>query len=89
MTFTLFRRVVLAQDLPDEGLRAGDVGVIVEHQPARENVPEGYEVESFTAGGQTIAITSVPAGAIREAGRREVLSSPSADPDLTGGRTGT
>ena len=45
MTFTLYQRVVLTQDLPAEGLRAGDIGVIVEHYPARENVPEGYELE--------------------------------------------
>lgn len=75
MTFTLFQRVVLAQDLPDEGLRAGDVGVIVEHYPGQENVPEGYEVEFFTTAGQTVAVTSVPATALREAGTHEVLSS--------------
>lgn len=74
MTFTLFQRVVLTQDLPDEGLRAGDVGVIVEHHPAREDVREGYELEFFAAGGQTVAVVSVAATAIREAGSREILS---------------
>ncbi len=74
MTFTLFQRVVLTQDLPDEGLCAGDVGVIVEHYPARPEVAEGYELEFFAAGGQTVAVVSVPATAIREAGSHEVLS---------------
>lgn len=74
MTFTLFQRVVLTEDLPAEGLRAGDVGVIVEHYAAREKVPEGYELEFFAAGGQTVAVVSVPATAIREAGSHEVLS---------------
>jgi len=41
MTLALYRRVVLKQDLPEEGFRAGDVGVIVEHYPARAGVPEG------------------------------------------------
>ena len=74
MTFTLFQRVVLTRDLPDEGLRVGDVGVIVEHYPVQEDVPEGYELEFFAATGQTLAVVSVPATAIREASGQEVLS---------------
>lgn len=57
-----------------EGLRAGEVGVIVERYPARADVPEGYELEEFTASGQTIAVVSVPASAVREATEHEVLS---------------
>jgi hypothetical protein len=74
MTFAPFQRVVLTRDLPDEGLRTGDVGVVVEHYPAQAGVPEGYELEFFAAGGQTVAVVSVPATAIREAGSHEVLS---------------
>ncbi len=75
MTLALYQRVVLTQDLPKEGLRAGDVGVIVEHYPARADVPEGYELEVFAANGQTVAVVvSVPASAIREATEHEVLS---------------
>ena len=74
MTFGLYQRVVLTQDLPAEGLRTGDVGVIVEHYPATGDVPEGYELEFFTAGGQTVAVVSVPATAIREAQTDEILS---------------
>ena len=74
MTLALYRRVVLTQDLPEEALRAGDVGVIVEHYPARADVPEGYELEVFAAAGQTIAVVSVPAEAIREATEHDVLS---------------
>ena len=74
MTLALYQRVVLTQDLPKEGLRAGDVGVIVEHYAARADVPEGYELEVFAASGQTIAVVSVPATAVREATEHEVLS---------------
>ena len=69
-----FERVVLLEDLPEHGLRAGDVGVVVEHYPAREDTPEGYELEVFSAAGQTIAVVSVPAAAVREASPRDVLS---------------
>ncbi len=74
MTLALYQRVVLTQDMPKEGLRAGDVGVIVEHYPARADVPEGYELEVFAANGQTVAVVSVPASAVREATEHEVLS---------------
>ena len=74
MTLALYQRVVLTQDLPTEGLCAGDVGVVVEHYQARADVPEGYELEVFAATGQTIAVVSVPASAVRQATEHEVLS---------------
>jgi hypothetical protein len=73
MALALYRRVVLTQDLPDDGLRIGDVGLIVEHYAARADVPEGYELEVFAASGQTIAVVSVPASAVREATEQDVL----------------
>jgi hypothetical protein len=48
--------------------------VIVEHYPARADVPEGYELKVFAANGQTVAVVSVPAAALREATEHEVLS---------------
>ena len=70
----LFERVVLTRDLPDEGLRAGDVGVIVEHYPATAKVPEGYELEVFAASGKTLAVVSVPATFVRRATERDILT---------------
>jgi hypothetical protein len=69
-----FQRVVLTKDFPEEGLRAGDVGVVVERYPARGDVPEGYELEFFAATGETVAVVSVPAMSIREATDHDVLS---------------
>ena len=74
MTLGLFQRVVLTEDLPAEGLRVGDVGVIVEHYAANGDVAEGYELEFFSAGGQTVAVVSVPATAVRLAQADEILS---------------
>jgi hypothetical protein len=74
MTLALYQRVVLTQDLPKEGLRAGDVAVIVEHYPARSDVPEGYELEVFAATGQTNAVVSLPTSAVRQATAHEILS---------------
>ena len=69
-----FRRVVLTVDLPAEGLRAGDVGVVVDHYDGGEGRPEGYELEFFAATGETVAVVSVLATSTREATDHEVLS---------------
>ncbi len=74
MRLALFERAVLTEDLPQESLKAGDVGVVVEYYPAREGVSEGYELEFFSANGKTIAVVSVPAKSVRQATEREVLS---------------
>jgi hypothetical protein len=74
MRLKLFDRAVLMKDLPAEGLRAGDVGVVVEHYEARGDRPEGYELEFFSARGETIAVVSVPATAVRVAESHELLT---------------
>jgi hypothetical protein len=70
----LFERVVLTHDLPDEGLQAGDVGVIVQHYPATAEVLEGYELEVFAASGKTLTVVSVPATFVRRATERDILT---------------
>ncbi|HKI03722.1 MAG TPA: DUF4926 domain-containing protein [Thermoanaerobaculia bacterium] len=56
----LLDAVVLARDLPAQGLRAGDLGAIVEVYR-----PESFEVEFVTAFGQTGALVTLQAGDIR------------------------
>jgi hypothetical protein len=56
------------------GLRAGDVGVVVEHYEAYRETPEGYELEFFSARGETVAVVSVPATAVRMAESHELLT---------------
>jgi len=75
MTLARYNRIVLTRDLPEEGLRACDVRVRVEHYQGRADVPEGFELEVFAATSQTIAVVSVPTSAIREAKELEVLAS--------------
>ena len=74
MSIPLYQRVALTNDLPAERLRAGDVGVVVEHYAARDDVPEGYEVEFFAATGETVAVVSVVGVDVRPVTGREVLS---------------
>ena len=73
MNFSLFSSVILTQDLLDENLVVGDMGVVVEHHPATEDYPEGYEVEFFAGNGETVSVVSVPATALRSATRTDIL----------------
>lgn len=64
MEFQLYTDVVLVQDVPQDHLRAGDVGTVVE----RHNVPQreiGYSVEFFDMLGNSIAVVTVPASFLR------------------------
>ena len=74
MNFSKFERVVLTKDIPEEALKAGDLGVIVEHYPPGDGVPEGVELEFFSGNGKTIALVSVAVTGIRKATEGEILS---------------
>ena len=57
--------VVLLEDLPDNGLRAGDVGVVVEVFDGRGTTVPGYMVEFMTLAGETVAVVDVSADRVR------------------------
>ena len=60
--------VVLKVDLPDAGLRVGDLGtVVLVHQGGA-----GYEVEFRALDGETIAVVSLHSSQVRSIGRREI-----------------
>jgi len=61
--------VVLVEDIPEEGLTAGDVGTVV-HVHGNN---EGYEVEFMTLTGETIAVASVQASSVRAVASRDVV----------------
>ena len=60
--------VVLAVDLPEHGLKQGDIGtVVLVHRGG-----EGYEVEFMTLDGQTVAVVSLSTAQVRPIGRSEI-----------------
>ena len=64
MGFRLYAEAVLTHDVPEENLRAGDVGTVVEtHQVA--NRETGYSVEFFDMLGNTIAVVTLPESLLR------------------------
>jgi hypothetical protein len=64
MDFPLYQDVILTENLPADGLCAGDVGTLVERHvvPGQE---DGYSVEFFDMTGRTVAVVTVPAHKLR------------------------
>lgn len=62
-------RVVLAVDLPEHSLLAGDVGVVV--MIHGDHV--GYELEIFSANGRTLDVITVRAEQVRPIASHEIL----------------
>ena len=61
-------RIVLTCDLPEDGLKAGDVGTVVHvHRPG-----EAFEVEFLALGGDTVAVAAVTASQLRSVTNRDV-----------------
>ena len=64
----LLDQAVLTEDLPEHGLRKGDIGtVVLMHQGG-----EAYSVEFMTLDGETLAVATVSASQVRAAAPREV-----------------
>jgi hypothetical protein len=60
--------VILTRDMPEQKLRMGDIGtVVVAHKD-----DAAYEVEFVTLGGQTLAVVTLPADAVRAITGREI-----------------
>ncbi len=60
--------VVLTEDLPKEGLKAGDVGwIVLVHRNGA-----GFEVEFTTLAGETVSVVTVPAHAVRPVAPKEI-----------------
>ena len=58
----------MTRDLPDQGLRAGDFGVVIHiHKDQTSGVTLGYLLELFAANGEALDEISVPADAVRPA----------------------
>ena len=69
MTHELLSTVVLAKDLPDHHLKAGDVGAVVELYGE-----EAVEVEFVTGSGRTLAVLTLQNELLRNIGGDDVLT---------------
>ena len=59
MNTPLYQRVALKRDLPEHGLKAGDVATLVDRVPDPEGGEPGNILEVFNALGESIAVVAV------------------------------
>ena len=74
MKYPLFTRVALADDLPNENLRRGDLATIVEYYEGSPGQEPGYELEVFNAVGDTFAVVTARESQIECLRKDELLS---------------
>ena len=71
MKFNLFERVAFAVDIPDDGIKKGDVATVVE---CFTEPRAGYALEVFNAIGKTVAVLAVPENSLEPLSEDERLS---------------
>ncbi len=69
MTYRVLDTIVLDRDLPDHGLRKGDLGAVVQLYE-----PDGLEVEFVTASGRTAAVLTLTAQDVRPVADNDLVS---------------
>ncbi|TVQ27432.1 MAG: DUF4926 domain-containing protein [Wenzhouxiangella sp.] len=69
MSIEILDTVVLSADIPEKGLKRGDVGAIVEVY-----ADECFEVEFVAGSGQTVALVTLPGSMIHPIGPGEMLA---------------
>ena len=72
MNLKLYTDASLSMDLPDCGLRRGDIVKLVDELTAPDGT-RGYAVEVFNALGETIDVYTIPASAVEPLREDEVL----------------
>ena len=69
MKYKLLDTVVLDRDLPQHGLRAGDLGAVVEVYE-----PDGLDVEFVTASGKTQALVTLDINDVRPVQENDLVT---------------
>ncbi len=68
MEYSLLDAVVLNRDLPEHGLKLGDLGVVVEIYE-----PDGLEVEFVTTSGRSGTLLTLSVGHVRRAADSDLV----------------
>jgi hypothetical protein len=73
MKFEMFSRVALKTDVPENGLRRGDLATVVEYHEGVPGQEPGYSLEVFNAIGDTVAVITLAESKIEPLSAKEIL----------------
>lgn len=74
MKLELYQEVALTCDLPEYGLRAGDIATLIDIVPHPRGGEEGCILEVFNAVGESIAVITVPISRVEVLRSDEILT---------------
>jgi len=74
MTYELYSQIALTDDIPEYGLKRGDVARVVEKIPPESSDPTSYVVEVFNALGESMNVIIVKANQIEPLKNDEYFS---------------
>lgn len=74
MNLKLYEQVALRRDLPEQGLKAGDVATLVDLVPGSPGQSDGDVIEVFNVLGHTVCVTAVRVEDVEPVHEDEVLS---------------
>jgi hypothetical protein len=74
MTLELYQEVALTCDLPENGLKAGDVAMLVDFVAHPRHGEDGCVLEIFNAIGESLTVVAVPISAVAALRPDEILT---------------
>jgi hypothetical protein len=74
MKLKLYERVALTRDIPEHGLKQGDVATLVDTAPHPNGGPEGLVLEITNAVGDSLRVAIVTADDVEPLNANEVLA---------------
>lgn len=74
MSLNLYDRVALTRDIPEHGLKQGDVATLVDTAPHPKGGPEGLVVEIANALGESLRVAIVTTDDVEPLNANEVLA---------------
>ena len=74
MKLEIFKDVELDRDLPEHGLKRGDIAALIDFAPSADGKEKGCMLEVFDAVGSTVAVVIVPVEHVKPLHAGEVLA---------------
>ena len=74
MSLELYQRIALSYDIPEEGLKRGDIAYLLDYVPHPQGGELGCILEVFNALGESISVLTVPKSAVQPLQPNEVLN---------------
>lgn len=74
MEMELYQEVALTRDFPEDGLKAGDVAMLIDLVPHPNNGEDGCVLEVFNAIGESFTVVAVPISSVEVLRPDEILT---------------